>query len=86
MIQNNINSLVNKATALGHLQKYEQAFQLLNKALTINTNDTEALTVRAKMSYEVGNEEDARSDINRVLQIDPADPYATGLSMRLGTD
>jgi Flp pilus assembly protein TadD len=56
------------------------------KPLSISPNDTEALTVSGIMFYEIGNEEDARSDINKVLQIDPANSYAIGLSMKLGTD
>jgi tetratricopeptide (TPR) repeat protein len=83
---NNTDSLVIKRTALGHQQKYEDAFLVLNKALSISPNDTEALTVSGIMFYEIGDEEDARSDIYKVLQIDPANSYAIGLSMKLGTD
>jgi Tfp pilus assembly protein PilF len=79
----NTDSLINKAAAIGHLQKYEDAFVLLNKALSISPNDTESLSVRAIMSYEIGNKENAKTDVDRVLQIDPNDTYAMELSMRL---
>jgi Flp pilus assembly protein TadD len=81
---NNTGALVNKGTALGQLGRYEEAFSLLNSAISINPNSADALTVRAIMFHQIANDENARRDIAKVLEIDPSNAYARSMGMKLG--
>ncbi len=64
---------------------YEVALQTINKALAINPNYLAAIFNRALIYYELKQYNEARSDLEKYLQLDPSSPWANEAKQQLNS-
>lgn len=75
-LKTNSEALVDRATALNEMKKYEEALKDLDQALSINPKSVMGLNIKGVVYLRTNRPDLAIATLDKALSIDPADRYA----------
>src|SRR5204863_1356275 len=75
-----LDALINRATVLVALRRFDEGIALYDRALLLRPDSTEALRNRANALVMQKRFEEAARDCEKILTIDPACKYMKGIA------